>query len=475
MTYIKDNLTLKTLITRSQNEMKAHKYSATTGPYMNIFFEHWEVLDADDKKTVCQMCLDMTMNLKGADSKTRELDSVRKLTSMQEYSHVKEHLMTHIDALPVKNGNQVLQRYVQALVWGVELDHYHMDKVNDKTSFTLRGWLLRDVFNNQKNNDNIVQWLSKRLLVTAKKNTVEENVMALTNVKLEALNAVELARYWSAVETVYHTHANELSVNDVVAINTTVGRYLDTCNDLEAVYCYKGIPDVFLSVVPVDDPYMQKYATNRFFNDDHNMYYFGHTDAFAIPMEILENNRLYQERTAEKVMLWNKSILRSVTNRKPSVVDSFYFEKGTMGFKVLLTLVKLLTVIDDRLHSYNSQILPQLYTVGAYLGIDVEPLVQSLVTQDSQPRVLESVNATFGSFMKNFVDKIHAYNSILYDEDIQLAYRNLELDYQTGTFVTTEKKMNYIPTDRLLSVYESVLKDMGADLGYTKEEIELLF
>lgn len=139
MTYIQDNATLKALIQRSHAEIVQNKYSATRAPYADVLIEHWDMLDDTDKKEVCQICLDMTMNLKGAESKNNELSGVKRILMMSEYPKLKEELKKHIDVMPVKNGNQVVQRYIQAMLWDIELDNYYFDKINDKTSFALRG------------------------------------------------------------------------------------------------------------------------------------------------------------------------------------------------------------------------------------------------------------------------------------------------------------------------------------------------
>lgn len=162
-------------------------------------------------------------------------------------------------------------------------------------------------------------------------------------------------------------------------------------------------------------------------------------------------------------------------SRLPTVVDSFYFDKGSMGFKVLLTLIKLFGVVDERLNYRNSQILPQLYKIGDYLRLNVEPVIQCLVLQAPSPKVLASINEVFAPFMKPFVEKIQAYNGILYDENIDLVLNGLTLNYSTGTIELRETRSRDVNVSRFLPIYETVLKDMGSDLGYTEEEVALLF
>lgn len=474
MTYL-NNESLSLMFDKHETESRADKYFILNGGYVTLFINHWDLLDDVQKKKVCQYCIDMTMSIKGGDTKNSDLWEVKQIMHLPNFPKIHSHLAVYIEQLPVKNGNQVIQRYIQSKIWNTGLNNPHFDKINDKTNIAVRGWILAEYFSDISAKNELGIWHAKRLLLSHRKNTAKENIMAVRTLDISLLDDNEKQRYWNTIKHLFTSQSTEVSIDDVVEINNIVGRYLDTCIDIKEIECYPGIPDYFLPALPIDNDYVKKYALNAFFPHQH-MYYKKGCDITSLDFSLFKNTRLYQERTDNIEKQWKLNTLKWLMSNHITVIDDFFFHQSPMGFKVLFVLLILLHMMQEELNTDNAIVMKQLKEVGDFLHLDTKPIINAFIKGEN---IVEITNKIFKDFLISCLDTIKTLGPLISNMELSLKGDKYHLNFEKAEFEKNKTVTSYNGNNNnyegLLTLFEQVLREMGSDMGYTEEEIELLF
>lgn len=466
--YIHENAVLANLIHLAESRNNPDVKPTPSNCYLNILIPHYSLLTKEQQKKVRDLCLIISGKVKGGKERFEDLEEINIIKSYPNFDLIQKDLAQDIEQWGTGKGNDIIHRYIQSSLWNVNLLDNYLEKVNDKTTYTVKGWIVEWLLQQTIQYPNITTWLNKRLLVTYNKNSPHENIDALLQLDISTLNTTEFPRFWNTVSHVFSKQINDITSDEVLFIHRKISAYFDTLNIQDIPRQYEGIPDKFLHTMPFEDESVQKYALNRFFLS--NPAAFGWTKAHDIPYVLFENNRLRKEQSSVEQKKCHRNLLEYLSREAllhNTLIPELHFKYGSQGYKTLYTVVFLIKLKEIKFSGHNSGILPLIKVIGDEWNIKTDTLIATFVGGGASHDVMTMINATFKSFLTLVVEKMHTYSAV-YDITSELTTK-LMLWSKTASFGELPfSKNNYA---HLIDVYNALFNDNPMDLS---DEIDIV-
>lgn len=454
--------------------------------------EHLDLVPEPKIMSLVNIIVDIAAQCSGKASESHELYTAKKITRHPSYHLLQPYVQQHIEQMPSKNSNQIVQRALLADIFGVTLQSYAFDKISTKLSLPYKGWMLqRAIRLSEHHHIDILQyWIAERMVKTCTKNSLEDNLWAFRTLVEAPLSNTQIKGFLIHLNTWFADCGESISEAEVRYIHAAVSTLIE---GKEYASLYHGIPCRHYQAAEQWSVDEQKYAATQFVY----AYLQGHQSILPnnaiIPIALIEQNAFLQDVLAlDKLNLFLLEKSFSHLND----VDTYLLDKLDLPSQFLFATARLFEVPNNNYYGIISPVVVKcLRKVCDFFKIDADILMDQYLqyyvalTKNKLDRdtIRQFAPALVLSFVKQALGQEDFNRYMLWMNTIYPDYDNFFIpapynqayhyNIQTDTIEELEYHMrgkHALTNTMLLPIVKEMLQDKAQQL-YLPEEINMYF